>query len=208
MIRLSRFSLHAVILFVVLWCLQVATLIVRVPVLEFVLALLFYSGFVVAALVVSSSLHRLDAVTFLVLVVTLLVSFPVASFADAVLVVTPFLLGVPLGLGLRRVVGDFVDRRRDESPQSLRAGLRGPDRGPSGVVLGGRPAFQHNGDRLLGPGGDDRAHGDRGADGQGRPAIGRERGALRDVPRADCEPTVLPTMRVRPVRPGHPPPAH
>src|SRR4051812_47239670 len=106
MIRLSRFGLHACIALVILWCLQVATLFVHVPVLEFVLALLFHGGFVVAALVVSSSLHRLDAVTFLVLALTLLVSFPVASFSDVVLVVTPFLLGIPFGLGLRRVVGD------------------------------------------------------------------------------------------------------
>jgi hypothetical protein len=202
MIRLSRFGLHAVIVFVVLWTVLLVTLVAHLPVLEFILALLFHGGFAVAALVVSSSLHRLHAVTFLVLVVTLLVSFPVASFADAVLVVTPFLLGVPVGLGLRRVVGDFVDRRRDET---VRADARGRDLSGPGVLPGGGLALPYDRNRLLGLGRDEGAHDDVVPDTQGRPTgRGGPGGTLRDVPRADRRPAPLQQVPLHPVRPVHP----
>jgi len=204
MIRLLRLVSHALLIFVVLWSLQVLAALVVLPVLAFVLALLFHGWFGVSAVVISSSMHRLDVVTLLVLILTLLVSFPVGSFSDVVLIVTPFVLGVPLGRCLRLVVGAFVDRRTDESNESISASIRGADGSPSRVLLGARPGFPHDGDRLVGPGGDERPYGDRGADGQGRPAAERERGALRDVPRPDREPAVLPAVRVRPVRPGRP----
>lgn len=207
MMRAGRVFIHALVILALLWSVHGLCRVFPIPMLQAVLDLVRLGWYVPVSLAVSAGIHRADAVLLCVQLVTLLTA-PLETMTAGFHALPPFFLGLLIGRGLRRVFGDFSERRRYEPVPAARGGRDDDDHG---VLRRHGSADAIDGDGHPGPAGDADPYAGAGS---GRrvwpPLVVSDRGGLRDLPpdaHADGDASVH-AVPPGPVRPTRPPARH